>query len=63
MPEDLRQQVPYIRRALEVYRIPILGRRALRPMTSSARWRTGPPRTGYSVFVVCSDKDMMQLVE
>ncbi len=24
MPEDLVQQVPYIRRALEAYRIPIL---------------------------------------
>jgi DNA polymerase-1 len=24
MPEDLAQQVPYIRRALEAYRIPIL---------------------------------------
>ncbi len=24
MPEDLAQQIPYIRRALEAYRIPIL---------------------------------------
>ena len=29
MPEDLRQQIPYIHRALEVYRIPILGREGL----------------------------------
>ena len=29
MPEDLAQQVPYIRRALEAYRIPILEARWL----------------------------------
>ena len=33
MPHDLAQQVPYIRRALEAYRIPILSRRALKPTT------------------------------
>ena len=33
MPADLAQQVPYIRRALEAYRIPILEAPASRPTT------------------------------
>ena len=62
MPDDLAQQVPYIRRALEVYRIPILevpGFEADDVIGTLARKAV---KAGYSVFVVSSDKDMMQLV-
>ena len=62
MPEDLAQQVPYIRRALEAYRIPILevsGFEADDVIGTLAHKAAGG---GYSVFVVSSDKDMMQLV-
>ena len=62
MPDDLAQQVPYIRRALEAYRIPILeapGFEADDVIGTLARKAVG---AGYSVFVVSSDKDMMQLV-
>ncbi len=62
MPDDLAQQVPYIRRALEAYRIPILeapGFEADDVIGTLAHKASGE---GYSVFVVSSDKDMMQLV-
>ena len=62
MPDDLAQQVPYIRRALDAYRIPILempGFEADDVIGTLAHKAAG---AGYSVFVVSSDKDMMQLV-
>ena len=62
MPEDLAQQVPYIRRALEAYRIPILelaGFEADDVIGTLARKAAG---ADYCVYVVSSDKDMMQLV-
>ncbi len=62
MPEDLAQQIPYIRRALDAYRIPILelpGFEADDVIGTLAHRAAGE---GYSVFVVSSDKDMMQLV-
>jgi len=62
MPADLAQQVPYIRRALEAYRIPILelgGYEADDVIGTLARKAVA---TAYSVYVVSSDKDMLQLV-
>ncbi len=62
MPEDLAQQVPYIRRALEAYRIPMLelaGFEADDLIGTLARKATA---AGRFVYVVSSDKDMMQLV-
>ena len=62
MPPDLVQQVPYIRRALEAYRIPILqleGYEADDVIGTLARKAAEESR---SVYVVSSDKDMLQLV-
>jgi DNA polymerase I len=62
MPGDLAQQLPYIRRALEAYRIPMLeypGYEADDVIGTLARKAVD---TGYSVYVVSSDKDMLQLV-
>ncbi|MGH9524200.1 MAG: 5'-3' exonuclease H3TH domain-containing protein, partial [Terriglobales bacterium] len=62
MPQDLQQQVPYIRRLLEAYRIPILqmeGYEADDLIGTLARQAT---EQGRKVYVVSSDKDMMQLV-
>ena len=62
MPADLAQQVPYIRRALEAYRIPII---------EMPRWEADDvigtlarqaSEQSHSVYVVSSDKDMLQLV-
>jgi DNA polymerase-1 len=62
MPGDLAQQLPYIRRALEAYRIPILelgGYEADDVIGTLARKAVAQ---SYSVYVVSSDKDMLQLV-
>ncbi len=62
MPPDLVQQVPYIRRALEGYRIPILqleGYEADDVIGTLARKAAADSHT---VYVVSSDKDMLQLV-
>jgi DNA polymerase-1 len=59
---DLVQQVPYIRQALEAYRIPILevsGYEADDVIGTLARKAT---EQAYQVYVVSSDKDMLQLV-
>ena len=44
MPEDLKTQMPAIRRAIEAFRIPILELERYEATTSSARWG-GRPRT------------------
>jgi DNA polymerase I len=62
MPEDLAQQVPYIRRALEAYRIPILELPGFEADDVIGTLARKAADEGYSVFVVSSDKDMMQLV-
>ena len=62
MPGDLVQQIPYIRKALEGYRIPILqlaGYEADDVIGTLARKAAAE---SYPVFVVSSDKDMLQLV-
>jgi len=62
MPGDLAQQIPYIRRALEAYRIPILempGYEADDVIGTMATKAVAQQRT---VYVVSSDKDMLQLV-
>jgi DNA polymerase-1 len=62
MPDDLAQQVPYIRRALEAYRIPMLEASGFEADDVIGTLARKAADTGYSVFVVSSDKDMMQLV-
>ena len=62
MPGDLAQQLPHIRRALEAYRIPILelpGYEADDVIGTLARKAAEQARP---VYVVSSDKDMLQLV-
>jgi DNA polymerase I len=62
MPEDLAQQVPYIRRALEAYRIPMVEASGFEADDVIGTLARKAVDAGYSVFVVSSDKDMMQLV-
>src|SRR5215470_3515865 len=62
MPPDLAQQVPYIRRALEAYRIPILEQRGFEADDVIGTLARKAAAEGYEVFVVSSDKDMLQLV-
>src|SRR5258708_13589653 len=62
MPPDLVQQVPYIRRALEAYRIPILELRGFEADDVIGTLSRKAAEQNYKVFVVSSDKDMLQLV-
>jgi DNA polymerase-1 len=62
MPHDLAQQVPYIRRALEAYRIPILESKGFEADDVIGTLGRKAAAQSYQVFVVSSDKDMLQLV-
>jgi len=62
MPEDLAQQIPYIRRALEAYRIPILELAGFEADDVIGTLARKAAAARHSVYVVSSDKDMMQLV-
>jgi DNA polymerase-1 len=62
MPEDLAQQLPYIRRALEAYRIPILELAGFEADDVIGTLARKAAADSYCVYVVSSDKDMMQLV-
>jgi DNA polymerase-1 len=62
MPPDLVQQVPYIRRALEGYRIPILQLAKYEADDVIGTLARKAADESYEVFVVSSDKDMLQLV-
>ncbi len=62
MPGDLVQQVPYIRRALEGYRIPILQLEGYEADDVIGTLARKAAAESYPVYVVSSDKDMLQLV-
>ncbi|HZQ90767.1 MAG TPA: DNA polymerase I [Terriglobales bacterium] len=62
MPDDLAQQVPYIRRALEAYRIPILEYAGYEADDLIGTLAQKAAKAGHPVYVVSSDKDMLQLV-
>ena len=62
MPEDLAQQLPYIRRVLEAYRIPILELAGFEADDVIGTLARKAAAASHPVYVVSSDKDMMQLV-
>jgi DNA polymerase-1 len=62
MPHDLAQQLPYIRRALDAYRIPILEQAGFEADDVIGTLAHKAVSAGYPVYVVSSDKDMLQLV-
>jgi DNA polymerase-1 len=62
MPADLAQQLPYIRRALEAYRIPILEHAGYEADDVIGTLALKAAAKSYLVYVVSSDKDMLQLV-
>jgi DNA polymerase-1 len=61
-PPDLIQQQPYIRRALEALRIPILYYEGFEADDVIGTLSCRLTELGHKVFVVSPDKDMMQLV-
>lgn len=62
MPGDLAQQIPYIRRALDAYRIPILELERFEADDVIGTLACRAAEAGHPVYVVSSDKDMLQLV-
>jgi DNA polymerase I len=62
MPEDLRRQIPYIRRSLEAFRIPILEAEGFEADDVIGTLSCRASEQGHDVFIVSGDKDMMQLV-
>jgi len=62
MPPDLAQQIPYIRRALEAFRIPILEYPGFEADDVIGTLAEKAAAQSYPVYVVSSDKDMLQLV-
>jgi DNA polymerase-1 len=62
MPEDLRRQIPYIRRALEALRIPILQAEGFEADDVIGTLARESAEQQHEVFIVSGDKDMMQLV-
>jgi DNA polymerase I len=62
MPADLAQQIPYIRRALEALRIPMLQQEGFEADDVIGTLTQQASRLGHLVYIVSNDKDMMQLV-
>ena len=63
MPEDLRSQMPWVRRVLEAYRIPILELQGYEADDVLGSLACRAVAAGYDVVLVSADKDLMQLVE
>ncbi len=61
-PDDLTQQQPYIRRALEAFGIPILRHEGFEADDVIGTLSCRLAEQGHHVYIVSSDKDMMQLV-
>src|ERR1700685_4293777 len=62
MPGDLAQQIPYIRRALQAYGIPILQMPGYEADDVIGTLARKAAEKSHPVYVVSSDKDMLQLV-
>ncbi len=62
MPEDLAQQLPYVRRLCEAMRLPILEYEGYEADDVIGAFAQQAARQGLEVIIVTSDKDMLQLV-
>lgn len=62
MPEDLRPQIPWIRKVLEAYRIPMLEMPNYEADDVLGTLAAKASAEGYDVVLVSADKDLMQLV-
>ncbi|HVT57596.1 MAG TPA: DNA polymerase I [Thermoanaerobaculia bacterium] len=63
MPEDLAPQIPWIRRALEAFRIPTLELSGYEADDVLGTLACRAAEAGFHVVLVSADKDLMQLVE
>ncbi len=63
MPDELRLQIPWIRRAIEAYRIPILEQERYEADDVMGTLARKAAAAGYDVVLVTADKDMLQLLD
>ncbi len=63
MPEDLASQLPWIRRLLEAFHIPVLELSGYEADDVLGTLACRAAADGYEVILVSADKDLMQLVE
>jgi DNA polymerase-1 len=63
MPEDLRPQLPWVRRALEALKIPVLELERYEADDVLGTLARLAAESGYDVVLVSADKDLMQLVD
>lgn len=62
MPDDMRVQIPLVRRLCEAMRLPILEERGYEADDVIGTIATQAAKQGFEVLIVSNDKDMMQLV-
>ena len=62
MPEDLSVQIPMIRMIIDAYRIPVLQRDGVEADDLMGSLAVKAAGEGFDVFLVTSDKDMLQVV-
>ncbi len=62
MPEDLRKSIPYIRKIIEAYHIPILEKAGFEADDVIGTLAKQAERMGYTTFMMTPDKDYAQLV-
>ncbi|MEM9291278.1 MAG: DNA polymerase I [Acidobacteriota bacterium] len=62
MPEDLRPQIPWIRKVLEAYNIPVQELQDFEADDVLGTLAAKASAEGYEVVLVSADKDLMQLV-
>jgi DNA polymerase-1 len=63
MPEDLKPQIPWIRKAIEAHRIPVLELEKYEADDVLGTLAKRASEAGYEVVLVSADKDLMQLVD
>ncbi|MCW5893559.1 MAG: DNA polymerase I [bacterium] len=63
MPDELRSQIPYIRRLVEALRLPVIEEPGVEADDVIGTLVTQASRAGVSTVVVTGDKDMMQVVD
>lgn len=61
-PEDLKSQIPLVRRALEAYRIPVLELQGYEADDVLGTLAAKAAGEGFDVVLVSADKDLMQLI-
>jgi len=62
MPDDMKVQIPLVRRLCEAMRLPVLEERGFEADDVIGTIATQAAKQGFEVLIVSNDKDMMQLV-